>query len=340
MLLVSCWGVAFAPRPAPTKARDFAAIRKGPVGAATAARRELLVGQLDQFIRAQTGSETLATLARGDLPLLSTLTREFGFQLFETQRPAGDLRDVLLGVQDSFGFARPALVASCRVIRTWEKLEPSEVRTPLPHQVLLACKAVALAWNWPRIALLLHLGFFCLLRPGELLGLRRSSILFNTTEKGVVWLLRIEKAKSWSRRARAQYAKLDEQQGCAFCEAFVKTMRPLDLLWPSLAGAFGVRLQALVRAVTGRPGPYTAGSLRTGGATYLFDQWQEDLPRLCWRGRWRDFSTVWHYVQELQSVVVMQQYGPEIQERIDALVALVVELGAAWVAEDQEARGL
>ena len=252
--------------------------------------------QLDRYIRAETESETLESLAKGDLPLLSTLIREFGFQLYETQRPAGDLRDMLLGVQDLHGFARPALVASWRVIRTWEKLEPNEVRTPLPHLVLLACKAVALAWNWPRIALLLHLGYFCLLRPGELLGLRRSDILMSTTPEGVVWLIRIEKAKSWSRKARAQYAKLDALHNCVFCKHFVRHMQPSERLWPALAGAFTIRLRALVRAVTGRPGPYTTGSLRTGGATFLFDEWREDLPRLCWRGRWRDFSTVWHYV--------------------------------------------
>ena len=169
-------------------------------------------------------------------------------------------------------------------MRTWEKLEPSEVRTPLPHSVLLACKAIALAWSWPRIALLLHLGFYCLLRPGELLSLRRRDILMNTTEAGTEWLLWLERVKSWSRTARSQYAKLDVQHSCAFCVHFVRSISPLLRLWPASPQAFAVRLQHLIKAATTRPGPYTPGSLRTGGATFLFIAWGEDLPRLCWRG--------------------------------------------------------
>ena len=335
-----CLGDVVAPRPPPSRARDSVAIRAGPVGATTGARRAALVDQLDIFIREQTATESLEDLALRDLPLLSTLAREFGFKLFETHRPGSDLRDTLLGVQDRFGFCRPALVASWRVVRTWERLDPSEARTPLPHSVLLACKAIALAWNWPRVALLLHLGFFCLLRPGELFALRRGDILLNTTAAGVDWLIRIAKSKSWSRSAKSQYAKLDAAQSCEFCVHFVGNMSPSVRLWPASPSAFAARLQAVVKAATSRPVPFTPGSLRTGGATWLFLEWREDLPRLCWRGRWKDIQTLWHYIQELQSVGILQQYPAQTQARIDSLVACLAAVIEEWVSTDGESLGL
>ena len=54
-----------------------------------------------------------------DHPQLAILAREYGFWLYEKQRPQVDLRDLLLGIQDLHGYARPALVAPWKVVRTW-----------------------------------------------------------------------------------------------------------------------------------------------------------------------------------------------------------------------------
>ena len=230
--------------------------------------------------------------------------REFGYGLYDSSRPVGDLRDVLLGVTDQFGYAKAAMSESWRVVKTWKKLEPSEVRTPVPFSMFLAMRATALAWGWRTIAVLLHAGFFCLLRPAELFGLRRSAIFLVESAAGVEWLVRLAKTKSWSRTSRAQYAKLDARNACAGCNRYARGMPRTTLLWAASPSAFAIRLRAIVKAVTGVPGPYTVGSLWTGGATHLFRLWNEDLPRLCWRGRWKDVNTVWHYVQELQATEI------------------------------------
>ena len=164
--------------------------------------------------------------AQRDHPQLSILVREYGFSLYEKQRPQADLRDLLLGIQDLHGYARPALVAPWKVVRTWERLEPGEIRTPMPVLVLRALKAVALGWRWYRVALLLHIAYFGLLRPGEVCALSRSDILLRESARGVEMLIRMERVKSWSRGARSQYAKVDALQCCEFCNRFVKSMSP------------------------------------------------------------------------------------------------------------------
>jgi hypothetical protein len=304
------------------------------VGRQTALRRQRLVGEFANYVFEQTAGTSWEQLVREDGPRLSALMREYGYGLYDANRPVGDLRDTLLGVTDAQGYARAAMSETWRVVKTWEKLEPSEVRTPVPFNVLLAMRATALAWGWQTIAVLLHVAFFCLLRPAELFGLRRSDILLVETEAGTEWLVRLARTKSWSRSSRSQYAKLDAKNACDGCNLYVKSMARTALLWPASPAAFAGRLRASARAVTGMPSPYTVGSLRTGGATHLFRLWDEDLPRLCWRGRWRDVNTVWHYVQELAATEIMQFFGEEAQRRIEGLAALLPALVADWVLQE------
>ena len=322
-----------APRaPKPTQ-RAPELIRAGPVGRMTALRRQRLVGEFANFVLEQTGA-SWELLVKDDLPRLSALMREHGYALYDASRPVGDLRDTLLGLTDAHGYARAAMSETWRVVKTWEKIEPSEVRTPVPFDVFRAMKATALAWGWQTIAVLLHVAFFCLLRPAELFGLRRSDILLVEMDAGIEWLVRLARTKSWSRSSRSQYAKLDGRNVCAGCNLYVKSMPPTALLWPASPAAFAGRLRAVASAVTGTPSPYTVGSLRTGGATFLFRLWNEDLPRLCWRGRWKDVNTVWHYVQELQAAEISSSFPRAVQRRVEGLVSLLPALVEEWVLQE------
>ena len=65
----------------------------------------------------------------------------------------------------------------------------------------------------------------------------------------------------------------------------------------------------------------------------MFLEWSEDLVKLCWRGRWRDLQTLWHYIQELQSVGVLQQYPREVQGRVAELAGLLDALARGSAEE-------
>ena len=266
--------------------------------AMTALRRARLLGEFEDFVQTET-EWTIADLARHDLPTLSGLMREHGFNLYDGRRPCGDLKDAILGVTDLHAYARPAMTEAWRVVKTWERLEPHTVRTPLPYSIYRAARATALAWGWARLAMILHIAYFCLLRPVEIFGLKRSDVWIRSTPDGTELLVRLARTKSWARRSRSQYAKLDACFACACSNLFLRSMPDTARLWPGSPAAFGLRYQKLLDAVLRTPHPFTAASLRTGGATMLFREWREDLPRLCWRGRWTDPATLWHYVQEL-----------------------------------------
>jgi hypothetical protein len=204
----------------------------------------------------------------------------------------------------------------------------------MPVLVLRALKAVALGWRWYRVALLLHIAYFGLFWPGEVCALKRSDILLRESAQGVEMLIRMERVKSWSRGARPQYAKVDALQCCEFGNRFVRSTSPGMRLWPGTPTLFAKRLEMLLKAATVQPGPYTPGSLRCGGATHLFLEWEENLSKLCWRGRWQNLTTLWHYVQELQSIAILQQYSAPVQQRVLDLAGLLDVLVLEWCATE------
>lgn len=81
---------------------------------------------------------------------------------------------------------RKKLQAASNSVRSWEEMQPSSFRPPLPIPILAAmiCKARLTAEEnqgslrvlWHSFATLLMVGFFGLLRPGELFNLRASDV--------------------------------------------------------------------------------------------------------------------------------------------------------------------
>ena len=156
------------------------------------------------------------------------------------------------------------------------------------------------------------------------------------TPDGVELLVRLVRTKSWSRGSKSQYAKLDACSACACSNHYLQSMPATARLWPASPAAFGLRFRRLLEVVLQTRHPFTVGSLRTGGATTLFRAWQENLPRLCWRGRWTDVNTLFHYVQELQATEISASFTVEVMKRVEALAALLPYLVAEWVAQEED----
>ena len=74
------------------------------------------------------------------------------------------------------GHIRPAW----RLITSWERGEPLDMRTPLPFTAWRAMFATTAIWGWFAYGVALGLGFHCLLRPGEILGLTWADILLGS----------------------------------------------------------------------------------------------------------------------------------------------------------------
>ena len=62
--------------------------------------------------------------------------------------------------------------------------------------------------------------------------------------------------------------------------------------------------------------------MRQGGASHFFEAWDENIPKLQWRGRWAYTKTLEHYVQELMVHNMLMHIAPPQRVRIEGLADL------------------
>ena len=182
----------------------------------------------------------------------------------------------------------------------------------------MACLLVAASWNWRHVLLSLFLGFYALLRPSDLTGLQRSDLMLpmehDSPQLGL--LIRLRTPKRHVSGARVQYTRVDGQHLCPLVVFLIRRMDRSQLIWPSSAPTLGRRFRKILGQLVPLPATFSLGSLRAGGATFLFGEFDEDLQRLAWRGRWRQINTLAHYVHELAASRIGMAWSSSVRERL------------------------
>ena len=185
-----------------------------------------------------------------------------------------------------------------------------------------------------------------MLRPGEACALTREHFLLPHEHGGLDVMIRVRSPKR-SRGARREFTRVEAVDTHPWFLCVLSGLRPGSRLWPASQNALVRRLRLSLSYLTPRPGLFTLGSLRAGGATALFSRWHEDVARLQWRGRWRDGRSLPHYVQELIAARITSALrGPELVkiQQVAALIGAVLDqvwteeccctqcVGEAWLA--------
>jgi len=320
VLVGSFSGVDAAP-----KLRDPEAIRRAPLQEPTLRRRERLLKIFKQWLATQ-APEGMRMLAR-DQALFSDLVRSYGYATFDSQWPVGDLKDSLLAIAEEMPWMRPSLTSGWRVVQRWEELEPSTPHTPLPVDLMRALCCVFASWRWYRLLVIIWLSFWALLRPGEVCALQSGDLM--SDDRGL--LVRIKNPKRRAGGARQQYSRIDAEDVRPIILLVVQSLRVGECLWPGSQNTLTRRLRLGLAEVISYPARFSLGSLRAGGATCLFQRWDESVVKLQWRGRWREMRTLAHYVQELSASAIGTRWTPKVATRIQ-LMAAVIEQVLAEVA--------
>ena len=184
---------------------------------------------------------------------------------------------------------------------------------------------------WLSMAVLLPVAFYSLLRPGELLGLRREDVLISASLgggglRGELWSgsaasIALRSPKTRSKFARAQFATLRHQPSIRWLRWYLHLFQaPDSRLWPGGKPAFNSMFTALCKACGVRAGVFTPGCLRPGGATFFFINGIE-LASLKFLGRWRSESSLESYVQEATAQAIWAQCGTEHTAFWDSVIA-------------------
>lgn len=243
-------------------------------------------------------------------------------------------KHAVLAVQMRFPQLKRAISRPWDGLRTWARELPHSHRTPLPEEVLKALFGITLEAALHRqfglvqlvVVVLWRIAFYGLLRPGEVMNLRRGDLKFSCLNG--VWLLivGIRDPKTRHIFGRDQFALVKDQGTILWAHALFQHFPLMAKLWPSSRQRMVSMFQgALERLGLGRIG-FTLGSFRPGGTTCMFLLGQ-DVPRIKYAGRWSSESSLLCYIQECMAHLVWAQFSTEIESDIRIIV---VESEFAW----------
>ena len=216
--------------------------------------------------------------------------------------------DTVAGLQDQDAKLRGQLPGAWRLLKTWSLNEIPSRAPPLPEHVLHAMVGWSFFNEHFSFGVSLLLGYYAMLRTGELLGLKSSHLLGDHRHTQVIVSLGLTKG---GKRAGAAES----------CVVGYDMVVKFLLHWKSLAGTtasftrspkhwralFNQSLDALgLQQFEFRP-----YSLRRGGATWWFSR-HHSLDKILLQGRWQAPKTARIYLNEGLAVLAEMRLPPSL----------------------------
>ena len=228
---------------------------------------------------------------------------------------------------------RHQLKSTWATIKAWEEQQPSQLRSPLPIVLLVGmiCKSRLLAeissssktrQRWLVFSSLIGLGFFGMLRPGEIFNLHGSDIgIPNQLSFGAPCItVRIAKPKNFRQLGHSQFIVVSQPDVCNWITWACSELKQHDgRLWDSSPAEFRRMFKVCIEKLLGTKSSFTPASLRAGGATFHFDSCQ-DVGRLRLSGRWSNAQSLEHYVQVAKAQQLAVSVSDKASRRISSLI--------------------
>jgi hypothetical protein len=307
----------------PIEDRSRNTLAAGRVTRNTLAKREELYSHFVAWLTLALPNFEVPFLVREHTAIFLDWVEEYTIQRYLEGWSRTRAAEALLALQDRYGILRGNMGGPWRIMRSWALTEPVSLHPPCPVALLKAMVVTALAWSWFEVATTLLTGFFGLLRPIEYLRAKVSDLILpRDHDGGRVVFVNIPEHKTQRRGPRRAHVRVDEKEVVDFLEWRAAQLKPWMPLWSGSAHTWRKRLETLAFFLTGVRKVILPSSLRPGGATYFFQKWDENLPRLQWRGRWASARMLEHYVQELVGCQILHRVESNNRARIESLAAL------------------
>jgi len=214
--------------------------------------------------------------------------------------------DTVAGLQDSDIRLKGHLLGAWRLLKTWGQQEIPNRAPPLPAHVLHAMVGWAFFHQHFTFGVSLLLGFYGMLRTGEIHDLRASQILCEPGQSTIVMSLGL--TKGGKRQGAAESAVIGYDVVVRIVQhwkTLTKDSTPLAKNPASWRAKFNEALQALELMDFGFR-PY---SLRRGGATWWFAR-HHSLDKILLQGRWQAARTARIYINEGLSILAELSLPP------------------------------
>jgi hypothetical protein len=258
---------------------------------------------------------------------------EFVQEAFSLDHPMYVVESALLSFTRTYWWTKRAVGPAWKLMRAWRLREPIEMRNPASPQDLKAVMSTFLAWGYGAAAIAIWLCFHAMLRPQELLSLRRRDLVFLYEEMGRIGrtlaLVKIAKPKTRRIGPRVQHVICEEKRLVIILKEYVQFFGEDDILFPWTRASL-LMLLYQAQATIGIPRAFPTSGLRAGGTTYLWIISRNfQLVRL--RGRWVDPRTLEHYIQEAAYFMGETRGDVEACYRVTTLARMASYLMSSWV---------
>ena len=198
--------------------------------------------------------------------------------------------DTLASLQNFEPHLKGHLVNAWRLLKVWNQNEIPNRAPPIPESVLEALVGRALLHEDHRFALSLLLGFYGMLRSGEILGLRPQQVEAPSDNGPAI--ISLGMTKGAKRQGAAESVTITVQEVVRRLRQW-KSSTDLTLVGP--AQAWRTKFSEYLVALGLEPFQFRPYSLRRGGATFWFGK-HGSFDRLLIQGRWQAQKTARIYI--------------------------------------------
>ena len=218
----------------------------------------------------------------------------------------------LLAFQTRHGHLKTRLGRAWDSIKAWKMELPQHHRLPMPMVVLQAlfgtlvsCALAAPSGaTWITVAVLTRVAYYALLRPGELLALRRADIKFILRDDSThIMVIGIKDPKNRSAMGRTQFATITDQATVTWARWLWNSTLVSQKLWPGNKANYLAVFRTGLKLAGAQAMGLTLGSLRPGGTTHYYLHGLE-VSRIKLAGRWANEQSLTHYIQEAMSFMI------------------------------------
>ena len=228
---------------------------------------------------------------------LDGLTSEYLEFLWRNGEGRALASDTMAGLQDMDPRLKGQFQVSWRLLKVWHANEIPNRAPPFPESVIQAMIGYCTLHDLHLFSLSLLLGFYGMLRTGEIIGLKRTQLEIHSEDGPAVLSLGL--TKSGKRQGAAESITLTVHEVCRRLWQW-KTSKHL-MLTPS-ASAWRAQFAKILSALQLETFQFRPYSLRRGGATFWFTK-HGSFDRLLVQGRWQAPRTARTYINEGLSVL-------------------------------------
>ena len=219
---------------------------------------------------------------------------EYLEHLWASGEGRGLASDTLASLQDTTPSLRGSIPGAWRLLKTWHVHEIPNRAPPLPERVLQTLVGYFIFHKDPAMALSLLLGFYGMLRTGEVLGVRCKDVTVDARQQTAVVALGY--TKGGKRTGAAESITIQVSEVVRRLHQWKSAHKPATLLTPP-AHTWRKKFSDALTALDLLAWEFRPYSLRRGGATFWFAR-HGSLDRILIQGRWMAARTARTYLNE------------------------------------------